>query len=202
MPFVHTNGIYYFYCMSTGYHIKEQSAVHYITLQVVYWMDVFTRARYKDIIIENFKYCQENKGLEIYAYVIMSNHIHLLVQSSTNSLSDTLRDFKSYTSKKLIESIENDIESRKEWMLFMFKRAAIKHKRNTVYQFWTHENHAEIIYSEKFISQKIDYIHNNPVRSKIVQQPEDYLYSSARNYAGAESMLQVNILTQKWKTVK
>ncbi len=117
-------------------------------------------------------------------------------------MSEILRDFKSYTSRKLIESVENDTESRTEWMLFMFKRAAIKHKRNTEYQFWTHENHAEIIYSEKFISQKIDYIHNNPVRAKIVQHPEDYLYSSARNYAGLESVLPVEILTTKWKTVK
>lgn len=153
------------------------------------------------MLIENLKYCQENKGLIIYAYVIMSNHIHMLVQSQTNDLSDTLRDFKSYTSKKLIESIENDTESRKEWMLFMFKRAAIRHKRNTVYQFWTHENHAEIIYSDKFISQKIDYIHNNPVRAKIVKHPEDYLYSSARNYAGLESILQIELLTSKWKTI-
>jgi REP element-mobilizing transposase RayT len=187
--------------MSTGYQIKEQSSLHHITLQVVYWIDVFTRPRYRDIVIENLKYCQENKGLIIYAYVIMSNHIHLLVQSTSDNLSDILRDFKSYTSKKLIESVESDTESRKKWMLFMFKRAAIKHKRNTVYQFWTHENHAEIIYSEKFIRQKIDYIHHNPVRAKIVEHPEDYLYSSARNYAELESMLQIELLTTKWKTI-
>jgi len=179
--------------MSTGYQIKDQSALHYITLQVVYWIDIFTRAHYRDIIIENLVYCQQNKGLVIYGYVIMSNHIHLLVSSDTNNLSDTLRDFKSYTSKKIIESIENEIESRKEWMLFMFKRAAIKHKRNTAYQFWTHENHAEEIFSNTFVSQKIDYIHNNPVRAKIVQFPEEYLYSSARNYAGLDSLLQVEI---------
>jgi REP element-mobilizing transposase RayT len=109
--------------MSTGYQIKEQSALYHITLQVVYWVDVFTRSRYKDIIIENLTYCQQNKGLSIYAYVIMSNHIHLLVQSQTNNLSDTLRDFKSYTSKKLIESIANDTESRREWMLEQFFKA-------------------------------------------------------------------------------
>ena len=179
--------------MSTGYQIKDQSALHYITLQVVYWIDIFTRAHYRDIIIENLVYCQQNKGLVIYGYVIMSNHIHLLVSSDTNNLSDTIRDFKSYTSKKIIESIENEIESRKEWMLFMFKRGAIKHKRNTAYQFWTHENHAEEIFSNTFVSQKIDYIHNNPFKAKIVQYPEEYLYSSARNYAGLDSLLHVEI---------
>ena len=187
--------------MSTGYHVEDQSALHHQTLQVVYWIDIFTRSRYKEIIIENLKYCQENKGLVVFAYVIMSNHIHLLLRSETDNLSDTIRDFKSYTNKKIIESIENDTESRKEWMLFMFKRTAIKHKRNAVYQFWTHDNHAEYIYSEKFICQKLDYIHHNPVRAKIVQHPEDYLYSSARNYAGIDSMLKIEVLTTKWKTI-
>lgn len=83
------------------------------------------------------EYCQQNIGMVKYAYVIMSNHIHLLVRSETDNLSDTIRDFKSFTSKIIIESIETDTESRKEWMLFLFHRAAIKHKRNTVYQFWT-----------------------------------------------------------------
>lgn len=86
--------------MPTGYQIKEQNALHYITLQVVYWIDLFTRKTYRDIVIESLRYCQKEKGLEIYAYVIMSNHVHLVIKSETNDLSDILRDFKKYTSKK------------------------------------------------------------------------------------------------------
>jgi REP element-mobilizing transposase RayT len=157
--------------MSTGYQINEQDGVYYLTLQVVDWVDVFTRAIYRDLIIDNLKYCQQNKGLEFFAFVLMSNHLHLIVRSNTNNLSGTLRDFKSYTSKELIKQIETIPESRRDWMLSVFAKAARNNERNCNYQFWTHENHAEQIWSNSFLDTKIDYIHQNPVRAKIVLQP-------------------------------
>jgi REP element-mobilizing transposase RayT len=172
--------------MTHGYQIKNQSTLHYLTFQIVHWADIFTRKAYKDIIIDSLRYCQQNKGLIISAYVIMSNHVHILASSDNENLSEIVWDFKRHTSKKIIETIENEMESRREWLLMIFKYAARKHKRNDKYQVWTHENHAEEIYSNKFIEQKVNYIHNNPVRSGIVINPEDYVYSSARNYAGLE----------------
>lgn len=137
--------------MSQGYQIKDQSAAHYLTLQIVQWVDIFTRKVYCDIVIKSLKYCQNEKSLEIYAYVIMSNHIHLLVRSGNENLSGTLRDFKSYTSKEILKAIIEKNESRRDWLLMIFKYAASKHKRNNTYQLWTHENHAEEVYSNKFI---------------------------------------------------
>ncbi|MCD4834571.1 MAG: transposase [Bacteroidales bacterium] len=186
--------------MSQGYQIKDQTAAHYVTLQIVQWVDIFTRKLYRDIVIDSLKYCQKEKGLEVYAFVIMSNHIHLLVRSGQENLSGTLRDFKSYTSKEILKVIIEKNESRIDWLLMVFKYAANKHKRNSTYQVWTHENHAEEIYSNKFIEQKLDYIHNNPVRAGIVTNPEDYLYSSARNYASLESVLDVIEVSRTWKT--
>ena len=175
--------------MSTAYKIDEQDGVYYLTLQIVNWANLFTRQVYRDIVIDNLRYCIANKGLIVYAYVIMSNHIHLLVQSSTSQLSNTIRDFKSYSSKKFIEYIQQNNESRSEWLLSVFKQAAYNHKRNSNYQAWTHENHSVHVYSNKFITQKIDYIHNNPVKANLVRQPEDYIYSSACNYAGETAVL-------------
>lgn len=186
--------------MSQGYQIKDQSAAHYLTLQIVQWVDIFTRKIYRDIVIESLRYCQKEKGLEIYAYVIMSNHIHLLVRSGNENLSGTLRDLKSYTSKEILKAIIEKNESKRDWLLMIFKYAASKHKRNNTYQLWTHENHAEEVYSNKFIDQKLEYIHNNPVRSGIVANPEDYLYSSARNYADLESVLDIIEVSRTWKT--
>jgi len=191
--------------MPTGYQIKEQDKLYYLTLQVVEWVDIFTRQKYRDIIIENLIFCQKNKDLEIYAYVIMSNHIHLLCKSGTGNLSNTLRDFKSYTSKQILKQILEGVESRKEWMLKVFKMAAAKHQRNSEYQFWTHENHAVHVYSNKFIDQKVNYIHENPVRAGMVEKAEEYVYSSAKNYAGETGLLSVEILrpeleTGGWKT--
>lgn len=177
--------------MSTGYQIEQQDELYYVTFQIVKWVDVFTRKVYRDIVVESLKYCQQNKGLEIYAFVIMSNHIHLLIRSSIGKLSNTIKEFKSFTAKQILSAIENEPESRRDWMLNLFEFSAKQHKRNEKYQVWTHENHAELIYSDKFILQKINYIHDNPVRAGIVEISEEYLYSSARAFAGKDCVIDV-----------
>lgn len=186
--------------MSTGYQIKDQQALHYLTIQVVDWIDVFTRKAYRDIIIDSLQFCQKNKGLQIFGYVIMSNHIHLIANSPQGELSNTVRDFKKFTAKNIIESIKNGNESRKDWMLNRFQFNAQRHSRNENYQMWTHENHAVVIYSPEFAREKLDYLHNNPVRAGLVRKPEDYIYSSASNYAEMENVLEVIIIDLKWKT--
>ncbi|MFT6802352.1 MAG: REP element-mobilizing transposase RayT [Salibacteraceae bacterium] len=106
--------------MPTGFQIKEQDQLYFLTFQVVEWVDVFTRKTYRDIIIENLKFCRENKGLEIYGYVIMSNHIHLLLRSDSNYLSNTIKEFKSFSAKQILKLIETGSESRRDWMLKVF----------------------------------------------------------------------------------
>jgi putative transposase len=186
--------------MPSAYQIKEQDKVHYLTLQIVYWIDIFSRKQYKDIIIESFKYCQQHKGLELFAYVIMSNHIHMIVRSSLDDLSGVLRDFKKYTSKRIIEIAESAIESRRNWILRLFKHAAKRQNKKGNYQVWTHENHAILLYSNKMMQEKVDYIHNNPVRAGIVKNQEDYIYSSASNYVDDSGLLDIILIDRQWKT--
>ena len=107
--------------MSTGYQIKDQDALYFLTFQIVDWIDVFTRKYYKDIVIDSFKYAMDNKGFQIFAYVIMSNHIHLVAHSSTGCLSANIRDIKKFTSKRIVEAILEITESRKDWMINRFK---------------------------------------------------------------------------------
>ena len=95
-------------------------------------------------------------------------------------------------------NMQEENESRRTWMLYLFEFEAKKHKRNTKYQVWTHKNHPEYIYSNKFIRQKLDYIHNNPVKAGIVEHSEEYLYSSARNYAGLDNLLTIEMLSLPW----
>jgi REP element-mobilizing transposase RayT len=187
--------------MSTGYQINDQEGLYYLTFQIVDWIDVFTRQVYRDIIIDSLKYAIENKGLDIFAYVIMLNHIHLIAQSSNGKLSDTIRDIKKFTSKRIIDTIQTIPESRSEWMLNLFSFNARQHSRNKTYQVWTHENHAVYLYGPEFIREKVDYLHNNPVRSGLVEKPEDYLYSSARYYAGLDCLLRVSDIELPWKTI-
>lgn len=174
-----------------GYKIRDQSKPHFVTFTIVDWLDVFTRKRYKDIIVENLDYCIQHKGMVLYAYVIMSNHIHLIIQSSHDDLSDLIRDFKKFVSKKIIKSILEEPESRREWLLERMEKATQSHSRNKKYQFWKYNNHPEEVYSEKFMWSKLDYIHLNPVRAGIVNKASEYLYSSASHYISNTGVLKV-----------
>jgi REP element-mobilizing transposase RayT len=177
--------------MPTGYQIKDQSACYYLTFQVVYWIDLFMKQVYRDIVIDSLKYCQKEKGLEIFAWVIMSNHVHILAKSSQGDLSGTIRDFKKFTSKRFLEAIVSTNDSRKEWMIRLFLHAAKRQNKQGEYQVWTHENHAVEVYGNSFIQTKVRYIHDNPVRAGVVRNPEDYKYSSAGAYSGQESMIDI-----------
>jgi REP element-mobilizing transposase RayT len=127
----------------------------------------------------------------------MSNHLHLLCSAvGETSLADTKRDFKKFTSKKIIETIIQEPESRREWLLTHFSKACEHLKRNQKYKVWQTGYHAEIAYSNKFLKEKINYIHQNPVKARIVEFPEDYIYSSARNYESLESELKVEVQSE------
>lgn len=109
--------------MGDSYKIADQQGVYFITYTVHQWVDVFTRNEYKDVILESLKFCQLQKGLEIYSWVIMTNHIHLIVGSNKDKLSDIIRDLKKYTSSQIIRTIEaNNKESRKNWLLWLLKK--------------------------------------------------------------------------------
>jgi putative transposase len=150
----------------------------------VQWIDVFTRKEYANIVIDSLKFCQAKKDLNIYAWCIMSNHIHLVVSATEpNNLSDILRDFKKFTSNQILKSIsENDKESRKNWMNWIFNQAGLNNSRNNERQFWQQDNHPLECNTPKTISNFIKYTHFNPVRAGLVRCAEDYIYSSAIDY--------------------
>ncbi len=132
--------------MHTGYIIRNQDRPHFITCTVVNWIDVFTRKSYRDIIIQSLAYCIKEKGMILYGYVIMSNHIHLIVQSSQGKISALIRDFKKFTATQILQAIQNEPESRREWMMELFSKATETHQRNKNLQFWKYGNHPEEIY--------------------------------------------------------
>ena len=166
-----------------GYKVRTKDAIHFITFAVVEWVDVFTRNVYCNILVDSLRYCQEHKGLVIHAWCLMSNHVHLIVAAKNSDLSDILCDFKKFTSRQIREAIQNNPkESRKQWMLRIFKDAGCANSRNPGYQFWRQDNRPKECYSPKFIAQKLRYVHQNPVAAGLVAAPEDYVYSSAKAY--------------------
>ena len=118
----------------------------------------------------------------------------MIIQSNDGKLSDLIRDFKKFTAKTILDKIQTEPESRREWMLERFKLSTESHTRNKNWQFWQLGSHAEEIFSEKFMWSKIDYIHFNPVRAGIVSKPQDFIYSSASNYVDGKGILEVEIV--------
>ncbi|AZA78664.1 transposase [Chryseobacterium sp. G0186] len=172
--------------MSFAYKIYDQQGVYFVTCTVHQWVDVFTRDEYKNILVDSLKYCQKEKGLKIYVWVIMTNHIHLIIGTSKDNLSDILRDFKKFTSKQIFNAISNHRqESRKHWMLWLLTKG-------DGILFWQEGYHGEEIRTIDFYRTKECYIHLNPVRAGIVAKEEEYVYSScATRYGLTKGMLEL-----------
>ena len=183
--------------MSRGYKFQNSAGLYFVSFATVGWIDVFTRAIYKDIVVESLKYCQKEKGLNLYAWIIMTNHIHLIAEARDGFLmQNIMRDLKKHTSKELIKAIiNNQQESRKEWMLSIFKSAGEYNSNNKEYQFWRQDNNPIEIWTENVFKQKLDYLHANPVETGFVEKEEEYLYSSARDYHGtAKGLIDIILL--------
>lgn len=170
--------------------------VYFVTDTVVDWVDIFTRPTYKHIILDSLTYCQKEKGLLIYAWVLMSNHLHTIAGSDgRNVFLDIWRDFKKFTSKEILRTLINDAqESRQKWMLNRFEYAGKNDKKITNYKFWQEGNDAQGIYLNDYFNQKLNYIHQNPVKAELVNRAEDYRYSSAIDYAGGKGLLDVVVV--------
>lgn len=178
--------------MSRNYKFKDQNQPYFVSFATVYWIDVFTRRVYKDIVLDSIRFCQQNKGLELYAWCVMSNHIHLIIGTNDKRMEDIIRDLKKYTAVKLLEAIrENPQESRKEWMLWMMERAGKRNPNNQHYQFWQQNNQPIELSNALIAEQKLEYLHQNPVEAGFVEEAEEYLYSSAKDYAGRKGLLEI-----------
>ncbi|QKJ31281.1 transposase [Mucilaginibacter mali] len=178
--------------MSVKYKFRDQEKLYFISFAVVNWIDLFIRNDYKDIMLNSWKYCQTHKGFEIYGWCIMTSHVHMIIGSNGAKLEDIMRDMKKHTSIALKAAIQNHPgESRREWMLWMMERAGRKNSQNINFQLWQQDNHPIEIYDFRILHQKLDYIHNNPVVAGIVDKPQDYLYSSARDYYGLPGMVDI-----------
>lgn len=166
--------------MSETRKANVEGAAYFITLTVEGWIDAFTRKELVQEFVRNVEYCQQHKGLEVYAYVIMPSHVHMIVRREGGLLSEWLREFKSWTAKRLVALIpENQGESRREWLLELLHRWAFGKAQHKEFVFWKKDTHPIELWSREVTEQKIGYIHQNPVEAGIVTEPHHYLLSSA-----------------------
>lgn len=168
------------YLYMSEYRKTYEGGLFFITCTVVDWLDVFTRTEYADELIKNLQYCQQHKKLELYAYVVMPNHFHMVVSRAEGEMGALLRDFKSFAAKRIIQMIEESPkESRREWLLQQFRFHARHHQNHKDFLFWQKSNHPIEILDGVMLQQKIAYIHQNPVRAGYVDEAEHWRYSSA-----------------------
>ena len=180
--------------MSSKYKFHDPDACYFVTYTVVDWVDLFTRNVYKDILLESWRYCQQQKGLLIHAYVIMTNHVHMIISRKSDvKLESIMRDMKKFTSSKLLEAIKKEPESRREWMLRLFRQAGEENSNNKIFQLWQQDNHPIECGGVNVLRQKMDYLHENPVRAGFVEKAEDWTYSSAGHYyCGKKSLIELS----------
>jgi putative transposase len=169
------------------YKIVDPKLPHFLTCTVLHWIPIFTRQATVDIVLQSLQYLMKD-GLNIFAYVILENHLHLIAQSE--DLSRDIARFKSFTAKNLIQYLgDNKVKQVLDQLAF-YKKA---HKEDRAYQLWQEGSHPERIQNDEMMRQKIEYIHQNPVKRGYVDLPEHWRYSSAKNYAGQDGLLDVNV---------
>jgi REP element-mobilizing transposase RayT len=173
--------------MRDRYKVIDDNGVYFMTSTIIQWIPVFNSTPYFNLIIESFEYCILNKGLNLFAYVIMDNHFHCIV--SGQNISSTMSSLKMFTAKRIIEQAKRD---GKDWILNQFMFYKKRYKKDSSHQVWQEGLHPVLIQNDEMFIQKAEYIHYNPVRRGYISQPEHWLYSSARNYlSGDDSIIPV-----------
>jgi putative transposase len=141
-----------------NYFITDQNAIYFVTFTVTDWVDIFTRKEDRFEIAESLNFCIKNKGLTVYAWCLMSNHLHLVCQAREGfRISEIIRDFKKFTSKTILKIIQEIPESRKDWLLYRFEFAGKFDNRIKKYKFWQETNHAVLLDTNEMIEQRINY---------------------------------------------
>ena len=167
------------------YQFTQPDQPHFMTITVLHWIAVFTRPETVAILLTSLRQLMD-KGLNVYAYVILENHMHLIAQSP--ELDKDMVRFKSYTARQLLKWLtERNAKTVLDQLAF-YKRA---HKGDRTYQVWQEGVHPELIQGEEMMRQKVDYIHQNPVKRGYVDKAEHWRYSSARDYLGRDGLLKV-----------
>jgi REP element-mobilizing transposase RayT len=183
--------------MSGENHIHSKQAGYFITFDTVDWVDVFIRPVYKQVIVHTLNHFIDNKGLNLFAWCLMTNHLHLVAQAKDGFvIADIEKEFKAFTNNKILEALDTEPETRREWMMKRFENVGNILGLLKKFQVWQNSNNPSFIDMRK-TDQLIDHIsliHENPVRDRFVDSASEYPYSSARDYAGMKGLVKITKL--------
>lgn len=162
---------------------KARAGHLFISANTYRRVPLFRYRRPREIVFENLEFYRREYAFQLHAYVLMPNHFHLLINfPSQRNLVDFLRDFKSAIGIQVVEWLKAD--NRKKLLSRLAVLRASRRHKDARYSVWQRDSYITPLLSARIIRQKFRYIHENPVRAGLVVVPEDYLYSSARVYAG------------------
>jgi putative transposase len=166
----------------------DENSLHFLTLVVLDHVEVFIKDKYFDVILNCLRYCQKNLGLLLYEFVIMKDHLHLIIAAQKGyELSKIVSSFKKFTTGEMLKLLKQD-----DFLIYQLILDSERKKQRNDSQFWRQGNWPKLIVSPEFLDQKINYIHDNPVRKGYVVNQEDWKYSSARNrILGDSSLIEV-----------
>ncbi len=170
----------------TRYRIYETEYPYFITSTISSWIPVFTRQQTADIIFDSWRHLQQERELKLFAYVILENHLHMIV--SAPELPTIMQSFKSYTARRIIDLLK---ACSCETLLRQLRATKLNHKKESEYQVWQEGGKPKQIQNDSMMWQKIEYTHNNPVDRGFVDDPTHWRWSSARNYAGQQGLVEV-----------
>ncbi len=169
------------------FRFGESPFPHFLTCTVVGWLPVFTRSETVQILLDSWRFLQDQDRLTLFGYVVLENHIHFI--ASADDLAKEIGDFKSYTARRIIDYLS---ERQVRTLLDGLEYHKARHKGDRAFQFWQEGSHPKVIETEEVLRQKLEYIHQNPVKRGYVSDPTHWRYSSARNYAGIEALVPVS----------
>ena len=164
--------------MYRKYKIVDDFWCYFVTFSTIKWIRIFDYEEPRNIFINSVKFLQHSQGLQVHAYVIMPNHVHMIVSDKNKDnkrLKDVMTSLRSYSAKKIIEVIKNKTPK----FLPILKKHNLKDRSLMLWQpgIWP-----KGIEFDEMYWQKIEYIHNNPVNAGLVELPEEWTYSSARQF--------------------
>ncbi len=170
------------------YRIFEEAFPYFLTCTTVAWLPVFSQPAFAETVLDSWRFLQRERSIRIHAYVILENHLHWI--ASGEGLSQKLGQFKSFTARVILDAVRDRRYATLLEELRYFKQ---RHKTDQDLQLWQEGNHPQQIQNDEMMWQKIEYIHNNPVRRGYVDDPTHWCYSSARTYAGQKGLIEIDM---------
>ncbi|MFQ5491891.1 MAG: transposase [Phycisphaerae bacterium] len=169
----------------------DENLPHFCTITVLDWLPVLIESRYIDPIIDSLGYCRQHKGLQLFGFVVMPNHVHLI--AAADDLHPVMRDFKRFTSRTLHENLKED--GRSTLLTWLEQATEPSRRQRGELGFWKPGFHPKAIWSRDVFDQKLRYLHQNPVRKGLLQSPDEWWYSSAGYYADrTPTCLEMDVL--------